>query len=148
MCDRFDQVPLLQDLFKTVKPEVILEFLKAADFYELFECLTVFAWLINPFLFFFIHHIWLFEALTCSRREDGLSCWHCVKPPLTHCHTIVFVDLGRLRTTNQQSRQFCLQGKCTLLQFKITEYCCEVTCEIELWNKLTGQPQVMLITVL
>ena len=32
------------------------------------------------FLFFFV----LFEALTCSRREDGLSCRHRVKPPLTH----------------------------------------------------------------
>ena len=30
------------------------------------------------------HHIWLFEALTCSRREDGLSCRHGVKPPLFH----------------------------------------------------------------
>ena len=27
---------------------------------------------------------WCFEALTCSRREDGLSCRHGVKPPLTH----------------------------------------------------------------
>ena len=32
---RFDQVPSLQDLFKTVKPEVILEFLKAAALYRL-----------------------------------------------------------------------------------------------------------------
>ena len=28
--------------------------------------------------------IWLFEALTCSRGEDGLSCRHSVKPPFTH----------------------------------------------------------------
>ena len=28
-----------------------------------------------------------FEALTCSRREDGLSCQHGVKPPLTHSLT-------------------------------------------------------------
>ena len=26
----------------------------------------------------------MLEALTCSRREDGLSCRHNVKPPLTH----------------------------------------------------------------
>ena len=26
----------------------------------------------------------LLEALTCSGREDGLSCPHAVKPPLTH----------------------------------------------------------------
>ena len=32
---RFYQVPSLQDLFKTVKPEVILEFLKAAALYRL-----------------------------------------------------------------------------------------------------------------
>ena len=32
---RFYQVPSLQDLFKTVKPEVILEFLKAAAQYRL-----------------------------------------------------------------------------------------------------------------
>ena len=32
----FYQVPSLQDLFKTVKPEVILEFLKAAALYILF----------------------------------------------------------------------------------------------------------------
>ena len=32
---RFYQVPYLQDLFKTVKPEVILEFLKAAALYRL-----------------------------------------------------------------------------------------------------------------
>ena len=31
----FYQVPSLQDLFKTVKPEVILEFLKAAALYRL-----------------------------------------------------------------------------------------------------------------
>ena len=39
---RFYQVPSLQDLFKTVKPEVILEFLKAAARYRLFmRCLNV-----------------------------------------------------------------------------------------------------------
>ena len=32
---RFYQVPTLQDLFKTVKPEVILDFLKAAALYRL-----------------------------------------------------------------------------------------------------------------
>ena len=32
---RFYQVPSLQDLFKAVKPEVILEFLKAAALYML-----------------------------------------------------------------------------------------------------------------
>ena len=32
---RFYQVPSLQDLFKTVKPEVILQFLKAAALYRL-----------------------------------------------------------------------------------------------------------------
>ena len=32
---RFYQAPSLQDLFKTVKPEVILEFLKAAALYRL-----------------------------------------------------------------------------------------------------------------
>ena len=32
---RFYLVPSLQDLFKTVKPEVILEFLKAAALYRL-----------------------------------------------------------------------------------------------------------------
>ena len=32
---RLYQVPSLQDLFKTVKPEVILEFLKAAALYRL-----------------------------------------------------------------------------------------------------------------
>ena len=32
---RFYQVPSLQDLFKTVKAEVILEFLKAAALYRL-----------------------------------------------------------------------------------------------------------------
>ena len=32
---RFYQVPTLQDLFKTVKPEVILDFLKAAALYGL-----------------------------------------------------------------------------------------------------------------
>ena len=32
---------------------------------------------------------WPFEALTCSRSEDGLSCRHGVKPPLTHeCHVV------------------------------------------------------------
>ena len=31
----FYQVPTLQDLFKTVKPEVILDFLKAAALYRL-----------------------------------------------------------------------------------------------------------------
>ena len=31
---RFYQVPSLQDLFKTVKPEVVLEFLKAAALYR------------------------------------------------------------------------------------------------------------------
>ena len=31
---RFYQVPSLQDLFKTVKPEVILDFLKAAALYR------------------------------------------------------------------------------------------------------------------
>ena len=35
----------------------------------------------------FPHHIWQFEALTCSRREDGLSRRHGVKPPLTHSLT-------------------------------------------------------------
>ena len=33
---RCDQVPSLQDLCKTVKPEVILDFLKAAALYRLF----------------------------------------------------------------------------------------------------------------
>ena len=41
---RFYQVPSLQDLFNTVKPEVILDFLKAAALYRLlwvfFKCLT------------------------------------------------------------------------------------------------------------
>ena len=34
-----------------------------------------------------------FEALTCSRREDGLSCQHGVKPPLTHSltHLVSFI---------------------------------------------------------
>ena len=32
---RFYRVPSLQDLFKNVKPEVILEFLKAAALYKL-----------------------------------------------------------------------------------------------------------------
>ena len=31
---RFYQAPSLQDLFKTVKPEVILDFLKAAALYR------------------------------------------------------------------------------------------------------------------
>ena len=42
---RFYQVLSLQDLFKIVQPEVILELvflmqLRCTDFYELFECLT------------------------------------------------------------------------------------------------------------
>ena len=85
MCDRFYQVPSLQDLFKTVKPEVILEFLKAAalhtDFYELFDCFRMIDG--SGFVFVFFHPSPLTEALTYSRREDGLSCRHCVKPPLT-----------------------------------------------------------------
>ena len=40
VCQRFYQVPSLQDLFKTVKPEVILEFLKAAALYRQ-SCLIV-----------------------------------------------------------------------------------------------------------
>ena len=28
--------------------------------------------------------LWLLQALTCSRHEDGVSCRHGVKPPLTH----------------------------------------------------------------
>ena len=43
---RFYQVPSLQDLFKTVKPEVILEFLKAAALYRLLWDLT---WLLFDF---------------------------------------------------------------------------------------------------
>ena len=41
----------------------------------------------------------LIEALTCSRREDGLSCRHGVKPPLTHLQipNISGADLGILR---------------------------------------------------
>ena len=38
---RFYQVPSLQDLFKTVKPEVMLEFLKAAALYRLLWVLKV-----------------------------------------------------------------------------------------------------------
>ena len=34
--------------------------------------------------FQFVNDAFLFDALTCSRREDGLSCRHSVKPPLTH----------------------------------------------------------------
>ena len=41
---RFYQVPFLQDLFKTVKPEVILDFLKAAALYRLswkaYDCMN------------------------------------------------------------------------------------------------------------
>ena len=62
---RFYQVPSLQDLFKTVKPEVILEFLKAAALYKLLWDLT---WLLFDFpasdfyesfvfLFVFFHSI-------------------------------------------------------------------------------------------
>ena len=79
---RFYGIPSLQDLFKTVKPEVILEFLKAAALYRLLS----FVWM-GFFLllsFFFKINVWLFEALTCSRHEDGPSCRHGVKPPLTH----------------------------------------------------------------
>ena len=36
--------------------------LRCTDFYELVECLTVFA--------FFLINVPLFEALTCSHRED------------------------------------------------------------------------------
>ena len=32
----------------------------------------------------FLKSLWLLGALTCSRSEDGLSCWHGVKPPLNH----------------------------------------------------------------
>ena len=75
---RFYQVPSVQDLFKTVKPEGILEFLKqlrCTDFYEFFECLTCMRF---------------FSPLTCLRREDGLSCRHSVEPPLTHSLTHSF----------------------------------------------------------
>ena len=47
---RFYQVPSLQDLFKTVKPEVILDFLKAAVLYRLlwvvwmFDCFCLNVW--------------------------------------------------------------------------------------------------------
>ena len=46
MRQRFYQVPSLQDLLKTVKPEVILEFLKhlrSTDFYELFDSIIFFS---------------------------------------------------------------------------------------------------------
>ena len=38
---RFYQVPSLQDLFKTFKPEVILEFLKVAAVQTFMSCLNV-----------------------------------------------------------------------------------------------------------
>ena len=42
----------------------------------MFDCFRMIDW-------FFLHHILLVEALTCSGREDGLSSRHGVKP-LTH----------------------------------------------------------------
>ena len=35
----------------------------------------------------FMKSLWLLEALTCSRHEDGLSCRHSVKLPLVHSLT-------------------------------------------------------------
>ena len=39
--------------------------------------------------------LWLLGALTCSRREDGLSCRHGVKPPLTRI-TKIAKELNRV----------------------------------------------------
>ena len=65
------QVPSLQDPFKTVKPELSdLRFLKSTCAVQAF-----------------MKNLWLLEALTCSRREDDLSCRHGVKPPHTHTLT-------------------------------------------------------------
>ena len=49
------------------------------DFYDFFRVFDF-----HEFLFSIA---WLFEALTSSHREDGLSCQHGVNPPLTHSLT-------------------------------------------------------------
>ena len=82
MSRRFYQVPSLQDRFKTLKPEVILDFLTSAALYRLL-------WRASQL-----------EALTCYRREDGLSCRHGVKPPLTH-------DCSRLWRQKSLRRKCC-----------------------------------------
>ena len=53
--------------------------LRRTDFYEFFRVFDF-----HGVFFGFPPITWLFEALTCSRREDGLSCRHGFKPPLTH----------------------------------------------------------------
>ena len=42
----------------------------------------------------FLNDAFVFDALTCSRREDGLSCRHGVKPP-THSPLIANPALSR-----------------------------------------------------
>ena len=49
---RFDQVPSLQDPFRTVKPVVILDFLKAAALYRLLWVFEHFWLFLNDWLFF------------------------------------------------------------------------------------------------
>ena len=44
-----------------------------------FSCLLESSYAVQAFM----KSLFLLEALTCSRREDGLSCRHGVKPPLT-----------------------------------------------------------------
>ena len=59
--------------------------LRCTDFYELFDCfwmLLLNGWSLND--------EFLFDALTCSRHKDGLSCWHGVKPRLTHSLCILW----------------------------------------------------------
>ena len=73
---RFYRVPSLQDLFKTLKPEVILD-LKAVEA--------------------FMNRLWLLETLTCSRREDDLSCRHMGlnHHSLTHCIPVIPVVISQ-----------------------------------------------------
>ena len=85
----FYQLPSSQDLFKTVKQT--WSYISWKQLYCTVQAFMRSLWLLESvtcsrffFFFFFFKNKKKQKTLTCSRREDGLSFWHSVKPPLIH----------------------------------------------------------------
>ena len=77
-----------------------------------------------------------FEALTCSRREEGLSCQHGVKPPLTHSLTHLVSFIKRIIHSSSASfmRTFSrVLGHMTLHPCRLSTYCSMVF-PVPLWR--------------
>ena len=98
----------------------------------------------------------LFEALTCSRREDGLSCQHSVKPPLTHSLCLATTLWSSISALSLQylsvPRGFSLLGSimrvprstsCPMIHNspatanRVLPYMCRVCINFEVWTTPT-----------